>query len=238
MWFFSSKKLPVNLGVELVVEVHNHVLPGLDDGARNMQEALQMLFFWVEMGYQKVIATPHHSSYFPTSDEEIEDKLSQLRYQAQEQEMPVQITAAAEYLLESDLLDKSKKIRFFGPKRYILIEFGFSFLPIGWEAALYELQREGYTIVIAHPERYPYATQDVLRGWYERGLLMQVNLLSLSGYYGKAEMQKAEYLLEKGWVHFVGSDMHGPQQIELVREALQKRLVRKRLGNLLNPTLL
>jgi len=238
MGFFGSKKLPVNLGAELLVEIHNHVLPGLDDGARNMQEALQMLFFWVEMGYQKVIATPHHSSYYPTRDEEIEDRLAQLRYQAQEQEMPVQVTAAAEYLLERDLLGKEKKFRYFGPKRYLLIEFGFSFLPVGWETALYELQRQGYTIIIAHPERYPYATKETLRGWYERGLFLQINLLSLSGYYGRMEMQKAEYLLEKGWVHFVGSDMHGPQQIELVREALQKKLLRKRLGNLLNPTLL
>jgi len=238
MWFFSPKKMSVNLGTELLVEVHNHVLPGLDDGARTMQEALQMLFFWVEMGYQKVIATPHHNSYYPTQDEEIEERLSQLQYQAQEQEMPIQITAASEYLLENTLLESSKKIMYFGPKRYILIEFGFSFLPIGWETALYTLQQRGYTIVIAHPERYPYVTREMLQGWYERGLLLQINLLSLAGYYGKAEMQRAEYLLEKGWVHFVGSDMHSPQQIGPVREALQKKLLRKRLGSLLNPTLL
>jgi protein-tyrosine phosphatase len=238
MGWFRSKKMPVNLGAELMVELHNHVLPGLDDGARHMQDALQMVFFWVEMGYQKVIATPHHSSYFPTTDDAIDEKLSQLRQQVQEQEMPIHITAAAEYLLEQELLGKAAKLRFFGPKRYLLIELGFSFLPIGWEAALFELQQHGYTIVIAHPERYPYATPDKLRSWYERGYFLQVNLLSLAGYYGKVEMERAEYLLEKGWAHFIGSDMHSPHQIGAVREALQKKLLRRRLDRFLNPSLL
>jgi len=238
MWWFGAKKVPVNLGLELVVEVHNHVLPGLDDGAGNMQDAMQMIFFWVEMGYQKVIATPHYNAYFRTKDADIEEKLLQLRQHIQEQEMPIHLTAAAEYLLERELLEKATQLRFFGPKRYLLVEMDFSVLPIGWEEAFFTLQQQGYTIVIAHPERYAYATRDRLKNWYERGYFLQVNLLSLAGYYGKTEMERAEYLLEKGWVHFVGSDMHHPGQIESLRKALQKKVLRRRLDKFLNPTLL
>jgi tyrosine-protein phosphatase YwqE len=237
MGLFGSKRAPVNLGIELRVELHNHVLPGLDDGAKSMEEAIQMLFFWVEMGYQKVIATPHHSSYFPTQDAEIEDKLLRLRYQSQEQELPIQITAAAEYLLEEPLISQERPLRFFGSQRYLLIEFGFGFLPIGWDQACFTLQQRGYMIVIAHPERYAYANREVLRRWYETGFFLQVNLLSLSGYYGRIEKEKAEYLLEKGWVHFLGSDLHKPHQIPYLREALKSTLLRKRMDKLLNPTL-
>jgi tyrosine-protein phosphatase YwqE len=166
MWWLGGKKVPINLGLELSVEVHNHVLPGLDDGARSMQDALQMIFFWVEMGYQKVITTPHHSTYFPTQSVDIEEKLLQLRHQMQEQEMPIQLTAAAEYLLERELLEKASQLRFFGPKRYLLVELGFDVLPIGWEEAFFALQQQGYTIMIAHPERYAYATPDRLKSWY------------------------------------------------------------------------
>jgi len=238
MWWLGGKKVPINLGLELSVEVHNHVLPGLDDGARSMQDALQMMFFWVEMGYQKVITTPHHSTYFPTQSVDIEEKLLQLRHQMQEQEMPIQLTAAAEYLLERELLEKASQLRFFGPKRYLLVELGFDMLPIGWEEAFFALQQQGYTIVIAHPERYAYATPDRLKSWYERGYFLQINLLSLAGYYGRSEMERAEYLLEKNWVHFVGSDMHHPGQISYLREALQKKVLRRRLDKFLNPTLL
>lgn len=237
-WFFSKPQTPINLGVELVVELHNHVLPGVDDGARTMQEALQMLFFWAEMGYQKVIATPHQNSLLGAPSEIIESAYERLRQQMQEQELPLFLTVAAEYLLEPELREKLPHLRAFGPKRYLLLELGFWGLPLGWERFVFELQASGYTVVIAHPERYEYADPHELQRWYERGLLLQINLLSLAKVYGTKPYQRAEYLLEKNWAHFVGSDMHSPGQIEAVRRALQHKLVRKRLSSFLNSTLL
>lgn len=239
MWIWKREKRPlINLGAELVVEVHNHVLPQLDDGARTMAEAIQMLLFWAEMGYQKVIATPHHSSYFPTTEEAIEARLAQLRYQAQEQEIPILLTAAAEYLLEEELMQDGLRLRSFGYRRYVLIELGFVALPLGWERVFFHLQQQGYFIVLAHPERYPYASRSLLRRWYEQGLFLQINLLSLAGYYGPAERERAEYLLEKGWVQLVGSDAHRPEHLPYVREALTRAVLRKRLSTFRNPELL
>ncbi len=237
-WFFTRREPAINLGIELAVEVHNHVLPGIDDGARTMQEALQMLLFWAEMGYQKVIATPHQSTYFRATPEEIDLAYQKLRHQMQEQELPLFLTVAAEYLLEPELRERISTLRAFGPKRYVLLELGFWALPMGWERFVFELQAAGYTVVLAHPERYDYADTARLKSWYEQGLLFQINLLSLSKAYGSKPYQRGEYLLEKGWVHFVGSDLHAPSQIEALRRGLQHKLVRKRLSTFLNPTLL
>ncbi len=228
----------MNLGAELVVELHNHVLPQLDDGARTLTESIQMLLFWAEMGYQKVITTPHHSSYFPTTHEAIEARLAQVRYQAQEQEIPILLTAAVEYLLEEELMQEGIKLRTFGPRRYILLELGFAAIPLGWEQAFFRLQQQGYVIVLAHPERYPYANRALLQKWYDQGLFLQINLLSLAGYYGRAERERAEYLLEKGWVHLVGSDAHRSEHLPHLREALKKPILRKRLSTFRNPELL
>lgn len=238
MWFFIKKPPPVNLGAELVVEIHNHVLPSVDDGAQTMQDALQMMLFWAEMGYQKVIATPHQSSTMCASEEEIQRAETRLRAQLQEQEIPIFLTSAAEYLVEPEVCSKFPNLRTFGPKKYILVELGFWMPPIGWEGLFFELYQMGYTPVLAHPERYSFADRTMLRTWYEKGYLLQVNLLSLARAYGREAQEKAEYLLEKGWVHFLGSDMHSPRQILSVREALAHKQVQKRLSSFLNPTLL
>ncbi|MCS7189574.1 MAG: CpsB/CapC family capsule biosynthesis tyrosine phosphatase [Bacteroidia bacterium] len=237
-WFFSRQRLEINLGIELAVELHNHVLPGVDDGARSMQEALQMMLFWAEMGYQKVIATPHQNTLMNPSVQEIDSAYSRLQYQLQEQEIPLYLTVAGEYLLEPELRERIGALRTFGPKNYLLVELGFWILPIGWQHFFFELQCAGYTLVLAHPERYEYANESQLKTWYEQGLFLQINLLSLAKAYGKKAQQKAEYLLEKGWVHFIGSDMHRADQIEAVRYALKHKLIRKRMERFLNPTLL
>lgn len=238
MLSFFQKKPEINLAVDLAVEVHNHVLPGVDDGARTMQEALQMLLFWAEMGYQKVIATPHQNTSMNPSRETIEETAQKLQKQMREQELPLQLGVAAEYLLEPELRQRKASLLTFGPKRYVLIEMGFWVAPLGWEAFFFELRAAGYTPVIAHPERYEYADSSLLKKWYERGILLQLNLLSLSKAYGKTAYQKAEYLLEKNWIHFVGSDMHRVEQISAVRSALSHKLLRKRLEKFLNPSLL
>ncbi|MCS7296716.1 MAG: CpsB/CapC family capsule biosynthesis tyrosine phosphatase [Bacteroidia bacterium] len=224
--------------MELVVELHNHVLPHLDDGAQTMQESLQMMLFWAEMGYQKVIATPHQNTLMNPSQEEIEMMEARLRQHLQEQELPIFLTTAAEYLLEPELRTRLSALRTFGPKRYVLIEMDFWLPMVGVDQILFELYQCGYTPVLAHPERYTYADRTMLKSWYERGLFLQVNLLSLVQAYGRLAQEKAEYLLEKGWVHFLGSDMHHSTQILAVRRALAHKLVRKRLSTLLNPTLL
>lgn len=238
MWFFSREPVPINLGIELVVEVHNHVLPGVDDGARTMQDALQMMFFWAEMGYQKVIATPHQNTYMNASEAELEDVEARLRSQLQEQELPIFLTTAAEYLIEPELRARLPALRSFGPRRYVLLELGFWIPPLGWEALLFEIAQHGFTPVIAHPERYAFADRATLKAWYERGYLLQVNLLSLVRTYGREAQERAEYLLEKGWVHLAGSDLHHPGQISALRQALSHKLLRRRIPHLLNPTLI
>jgi len=236
-WFFR-KVVPINLGAELVVEVHNHVLPGVDDGARTVEEAMQMLVFWAEMGYQKVIATPHQNTSMWAPAQVIENAAQRLQAQLLEQEIPLHLTVAAEYLLEPELQRHLAALRTFGPKRYVLIELGWWAPPLGWERFFFTLHAAGYTPVLAHPERYEYANEKSLKEWHEKGVLMQINLLSLANQYGRKVQHKAEYLLEKGWVAFVGSDLHHATDTVALRQALQHKLLRKRIGQLLNPTLL
>lgn len=238
MIFFFRRSLALNLGAELAVEVHNHVLPAVDDGARTVEEAMQMLLFWAEMGYQKVIATPHQNTCMQVPAEAIEAAAQRLHAQLLEQEIPLHLTVAAEYLLEPELQAQLSALRTFGPRRYVLIELGWWAAPMGWDNFFFTLHVAGYTPVLAHPERYEYAHEKNLKEWYEKGVLMQINLLSLAGKYGRKAQHRAEYLLEKDWVAFAGSDLHHATDIPALREALQHKLLRKRLESLLNPTLL
>lgn len=224
---------------ELKVDMHSHLLPAIDDGSQSEEESTNLIQGLFDLGYQKLITTPHimQDLYKNTPD------IIYAKVQAVQQHFGVHsIQAAAEYYLDeyvAELLKNGMPLLTISEK-LILVEFGFVAVPIGFEDLLSEIQNNGYQPIIAHPERYSYLHQDIqiLHRLKEKGCLLQCNLLSFSGYYGAAVCRLAEELAERGLVDLLGTDMHHQRHLKHLRELkLTKALKRILETGLLNPEL-
>ena len=200
------------------VDVHSHLLPGVDDGVENTDQTLVCLQQMVAWGIQRIITTPHVSQdWYPNSSAVLRAGQVQLQTLADAHDLPIQIDVAAEYMLDEffpDLL-RNDDVLTFGTERYLLIEAGWAAAPKHIEAILLRIQKHGYMPVLAHPERYSYyhADEAGLARLHEAGCLFQLNWLSLTGRYGTKARVQAHRLLKNNWVDFVGSDLHRPKDL-------------------------
>ena len=226
------------------VDLHSHLLPNIDDGVASLDETLICLKQLTDWGIRKVITTPHVSrDWYPNSSALIQEKLLSVRDLIAEQQLPLTIDAAAEYLLDDFFMDSLKQgdLISFGERRYLLFETGWSSAPLGLGDMIFRIQTHGYTPVLAHPERYPYYHNDKqsLEHLREVGCLFQLNWMSLSGRYGSHVEKQARFLLQQHWVDFIGSDMHRPGDLDTMARLFKSsdlRLLEEQ--TLLNETLL
>jgi tyrosine-protein phosphatase YwqE len=206
----TTPALPTQI---LTTDIHSHLLAGIDDGAKTLEDSLALILKLKEAGYKRFVTTPHiMSDFYKNTPEIIREKLAELRQYLQENQVDIEIEAAAEYYADEWFMHKILKgdeLLTFG-NNYILIETGFQDKPRYLKQAIFDLQTSGYKPIFAHPERYQYLYNDfkTLEELYELGVLLQINLNSLSGYYGKAAQAFAEQMISKGMVHWVGSDCH------------------------------
>ncbi|MEY4803921.1 MAG: hypothetical protein RL331_434 [Bacteroidota bacterium] len=226
----------------LGVDMHSHLIPGIDDGAPTMDHTIAMLNKFAQMGYRKVVTTPHIlGEVHPNTPEIILNGLADVRKELAGLNIPIEIEAAAEYYCDESLIPKikNKELLSFGPN-LVLMEYSM-LSPSQYEAqALFELQVAGYTPVVAHFERYPYyhGNFEKVQQLRERGILIQVNLLSLTGRYGPGVKKMAEELIEKGLVDFLGTDCHRIEHLLIIEQILDKPIFTavEKL-KLLNPSL-
>lgn len=228
----------------MLVDIHSHLLPGLDDGVQSLEEAVDVIRILQALGYRKLITTPHViSDSYRNTTETILAKLAELKAYLTQTEIAVDIEAAAEYYLDEDLVQKVEEnapLLTFG-NRYFLFEVNFMVEPLNLNEFIFLLTTRGYKPVLAHPERYVFLQQnhDRLQDLINRGVLFQLNINSLSGYYSKPAQVLARKLIENRWVHFTGSDCHNANHVNLVKETLQSALYQKVLSlPLLNNTLI
>lgn len=234
---------PVNLGV-LGVDMHSHFIPGIDDGAKTMKDSIQLLRGMEELGYRKVITTPHiMSDFFRNTPEIIESGMEQVRNAIKAEGLEIEIEAAAEYYYDYDLEEKQKKQRLmtFGVN-YLLFEVSYMNAPDNLDAFIFNLMTDGYKPVLAHPERYPFWFSKNLEQFEklkDKGVLFQLNINSLTGHYSPATKKIAEEMIEKGWYEFAGSDCHHTGHLELLGKARTEKSLAKLVesGKLLNATL-
>ena len=197
--------------------MHSHLLPGLDDGAETIEHSLELLQALRALGYRKLVMTPHiMGDFYKNTPEGIRAALQLLREAAAGAGLgDVELECAAEYYLDEflgrKLTDGTEMLTFGGEKRYLLFETSYMNEPLNLFDTIFELKAQGYTPVLAHPERYTYlygrfAEIEKLRRDY--GVLLQVNLNSLAGYYSPAARKVAEQLIDGGLVDFVGTDTH------------------------------
>jgi len=225
----SNPKLP------FLVDVHSHLIPYLDDGVTSEEESMYILQTFLKMGYKKVITTPHVKvDQYPNKTNDILSGAAAIRNRIKNERLPIIFEAAAEYFLDDTLLamlQNNEPLLTFGDK-YLLFETSFLNKPAFLEEAIFKMNINGYRPVFAHPERYIYLQSDpqsitILK---DMNVRLQVNLLSLSGYYSRAAKKLAMRLIADGLVDFIGSDCHNASQAnEIVRSlsSLNKRTLRQ-----------
>ncbi len=201
---------------ELRVDMHSHVLPGLDDGADSVAAGVALVRELVALGYRHLIATPHiMGDFYKNTPTGVRAALAALQEEVEAQGIDVTLDRAAEYYLDEWFLPRLTHadglLSFGGEKRYVLVETSYINESRVLLPAIFELRAAGFTPVIAHPERYKYlhGRLDDAAEWREKGALLQVNLNSLAGYYGPAERHAAERLIDRGLIDFAGTDTHG-----------------------------
>jgi len=225
--FDLFKKKQVSPGFNysgIVTDMHSHIIPGIDDGAQHLNDALLMAKKFVDLGYQKVIATPHiMADYYRNTPDTINKGLDILRKGLTENKINLEVTAAAEYYLDETLEKKisQKNILTFGDQ-YLLFELSYINAPQNLFDFIKQMQDAGYKPVLAHPERYPYfySSLEYYQQIKESGCLLQLNSISLSGYYGKGAKSIAEKMVTSYLVDFIGSDMHHLKHAYALEESL------------------
>jgi tyrosine-protein phosphatase YwqE len=193
-----------------------------------MENTLQMCSVFEELGYRKVITTPHiYPDIYPNEESDILERLRLVQQSVQEEGFKIKIEAAAEYYLDETFMERieSGRILTFGGK-FILFETGYLNLSPLLNEAIFNMQTNGYTPVLAHPERYLYLMDDksLIRSLKDRGVLFQLNLLSFAGYYARGPKQMARQLWKEQLVDFIGSDCHNMEQLKMMKKAMNQRI--------------
>ncbi len=205
------------------VDLHSHVLPGIDDGAQTVEDSAVLIREMMDMGIKKIIATPHvMADYYRNNAQTINAALATLRQHLTSEGIDVEIEAAAEHYFDEffmNLIDTDALMLI--NNKYVLFEMSFASKPHNVLPTVNKLTEKELIPIMAHPERYPYFTvqeAEQLRSW---GCRMQINTISLTGYYGKGVKESAEAFIDAGLVDFISSDMHHPRHAEALRNALK-----------------
>ena len=226
----------------LQTDFHSHLIPGLDDGAESEEESLKMLKGLESLGFRKVITTPHvMSDYYRNSPEAIFAGRDRLRTLCSENNILLQVEAAAEYYLDEGFTARlgKEKLMTLGDN-YVLFEVSYINPPDHLMRTVFDLKVNGYKPLLAHPERYPfwYNKFEVYEELKEHEVFFQINTISLTGYYGPGAKKIAEKMIDAGMVNFAGSDMHHTRHLEALRKTLgEKYLARLVAKGILNATL-
>lgn len=241
--FLHRKEKPLGHDIDLGVlrtDIHSHLIPGIDDGARDLETSLSLLRELEGLGYRKVITTPHvKSEVFPNDVRKLDLLCRDLRRHASEAGIGLDIEVGAEHFIDDSFMQRIEEgdLKIFGDN-YLLVELPFYAAPFGLEEILFDLQINGYRLVLAHPERYLYWVDDFSRftSLKDRGILFQMNIMSLSLYFGKPVLDLARRLIENNMVELLGSDTHHQKHIEAIKEALHSPLLDKLIqsGNIIN----
>ena len=222
--FFSKKKHTSPDLSGIGTDMHSHLLPGIDDGSPDPETSLQLIRGLMELGYNNFITTPHiFWDLYKNTNETIHPSHEILRAEISSAGLKVNVRPAAEYFLDEhfdELLQMETPLRTLS-KNMVLVETSFVNPPPDLKEKLFKLQIKGYQPVLAHPERYLYLMEK--RGLYDSlkdaGCLFQLNLLSLTNYYGKGPTELAHYLIGKNYIDFIGTDLHHQRHLECIQKA-------------------
>lgn len=226
---FKSKKIPLTkLFPKDFVDIHAHILPGIDDGSATEEEAIALLKRMQSYGIHHIICTPHiMEGVWENTPEIITQALEKLKQTMQQQGISdIHISAAAEYMLDqqfNELLATKNLLTL--KDNYLLIELSFFNPPINLYEILFNIQIAGYKPILAHPERYLFFhnKMEEYQKLKNAGCLFQLNLLSVTSYYGKNIQTVAQQLLKENLYDFVGTDTHHSNHLAVLEKITHKK---------------
>lgn len=214
-------------------DMHSHLLPGVDDGFPSPEKTLEALQFLHQHGVSAVKMTPHFMKDYPENTREAIERKYQSFIETNASAIPLRLSLGGEYMLDSCFPDRVEEGLLTLDKDHTLVlcETSYMMMEPRMKEMLYEVMLKGIQPVIAHPERYQYASKPMYQRWKEKEYLFQLNLLSLAGVYGKPAKVKALQLLNDGMYDYVGSDLHRLNNVEQMVSSI--RLSKKETDHLL-----
>ncbi len=221
-----------------MIDLHCHILPGIDDGPKTLQESLEMARIFEQAGYSHVVATPHAvpgTTWMPKPDE-IRDQLSRLNQAIVKNGIKLKVLAGMEIALDpniSELLDQGR-VQSLAGTSYVLIEPPFQRLPLGWDQAVFNVLSRGFSVLLAHPERCAQlsAKPQLCDKLIESGVYFQVNWDSFLGHHGRTTQKMAIYLATRGYIHCLATDSHDAKS----RNAIQVQRTAETIEELMGPS--
>ena len=223
MIFFKKKEIPLNeFFPEGFIDIHSHLLPGIDDGAKNIDNTIELISKMYSYGIKNFVTTPHVlGDVYPNSTELINLKLEEVSKELRKRGMTdISFRAAAEYMLDEQFLERLERDDILTIKdNYILVEMSYFNAPFNLFDVLFQIQLKGYKPILAHPERYNFYHSN-FESYYKlkkAGCVFQLNLLSLTEQYGKNVQKITQKLLKENLYDFVGTDTHHLNHLKLLK---------------------
>lgn len=218
-YFFKSKPSLNQILPENYVDIHSHLIPGVDDGAKNVENSIELIKEMKNLGFSKIITTPHiYPNLYENNRKILEERFKLINKKIKN----VELNFAAEYMIDATNLSKIQNKNLLTLKdNYVLIEMSFFSEPKLLNEFIFELQNHGYQPVLAHPERYSFWFGDFSKfvELRKKDVKFQLNLLSVTDYYGVEVRKMSDKLLENNFIDFVGSDFHNLNQLKIFRNS-------------------
>lgn len=227
----------------LNTDMHSHLIPGIDDGVKTLDESIAIIEQLAALGYKKIITSPHVMlDGYRNSPETILKGRDEVRNELQRKNINIAFDATAEYYLDEGIFQKikNKELITFG-QNHVLVELSYYIKPMNMTKLFFELRSAGYQVILAHPERYPFFYQSSLEEYKElrdSSILFQLNLGSLIGLYGRNAQSYAERLVDNNMVEFLGTDIHNMRHTDIIKSVFQSPFIGKLAqSNIRNSTL-
>jgi tyrosine-protein phosphatase YwqE len=233
MIFFKKKEIPlINFFPKGFVDIHSHLLPGIDDGAKDLDRSIELILKMHSYGIKKIITTPHVlGDVYQNSSSTIKEKLKEVKDELIKRDIKdISIEAAAEYMMDeqfSELLENDDILTL--KDNFVLVEMSYFSAPLNVYDILFQIQLKGYKPILAHPERYNFYHNDLnhYHKLKKAGCLFQLNLLSLTEQYGKGVQKISQKLLNENLYDFVGTDTHHHNHLALLKKIGTKKNLEK-----------
>ncbi|EFK09203.1 PHP domain protein [delta proteobacterium NaphS2] len=219
-----------------MIDLHNHILPSLDDGPETLDEALKMAEVYVAAGFSRVAATPHWvvGSAWQPSAQKVLKWVAGFREALEKRGISLEVVPGMEVTLTMEIAERLQagQVLTLNGGKYVLVEPPFQRMPMGWEQIFFEISAAGYRVLLAHPERCAHLAREpeVIQEMVNMGVGIQVNWKSLLGSYGQTIREMAWSFLERGLVHVLATDGHRTGDISGEKLHGMKRILKERLG--------
>jgi tyrosine-protein phosphatase YwqE len=225
---FKKKEVPSSLTdlSGLHIDLHSHLIPGIDDGAKTIEDSIALIRGLRGLGFKKIITSPHiMSGGYNNTPEIILKGRDIVREAIKENNIDVEFDAWAEYYLDETIMPKieNKELLTMGDK-YVLVELSYLIKSHNATQYFYSMITNGYKVVLAHPERYPYYHGEAFGEYYnlkDQGVFFQLNIASLTGTYGQSAKVTAERMIDENMIDFVATDLHNERHLNYIREAVK-----------------